>query len=423
MFVYVLNQHGKSLMPCTPAKARKLLNSNKAIVLKKTPFTIQLLYGSSGYTQSVNLGVDAGSKHIGLSATTDTKVLFEAQVDLRTDIVKLLSARRAFRCTRRSRKTRYRKVRFLNRRKPKGWLAPSIKNKIENHLKVVKLVYSILPIKRTIVEVAQFDIQAIKNPGIEGKEYQEGDQMGFWNVREYVFWRDGHQCQHCKGKSKDVILNVHHIESRKTGGNAPNNLVTLCETCHDKYHQGEIELKLKRGQSFRDAAFMGIMRWACFNHLKEIYTDVFLTYGYITKNKRIREGLKKSHMVDARCISDYPRATPMQTTYLVKQVRGQNRQLHKATILKGGVRKANKAPRYVKGFQLFDKVRYEGVECFIFGRRSSGSFDIRLLDGTKIHAGISFKKLTLIEKATSLLFERKRGTALLPIVETRGIRA
>lgn len=407
MFVYILNQHGKPLMPCTPTKARRLLNSNKAIVIKRAPFTIQLLYGSSGYTQSVNLGVDAGSKHIGLSATTETNVLFEAQVNLRTNIVKLLSTRRAFRCTRRSRKTRYRKARFLNRRKPKGWLAPSIENKIENHLKVVKLVHSFLPIKRTIVEVAQFDIQRIKNPEIQGKEYQEGDQLGFWNVREYVLWRDGHQCQHCKGKSKDVILNVHHIESRKTGGNAPNNLITLCDTCHDLHHKGKITLNVKRGKSLKDVAFMGIMRWTCFNRLKEIYQEVSLTYGYITKNKRIIEGLEKSHRVDARCISSHSMATPMQITYLVKQVRGQNRQLHKATILKGGVRKANKSARYVKGFQLFDKVLFEGIECFVFGRRSSGSFDIRLLDGTKIHAGISFKKLTLVEKATSLLFERK----------------
>ena len=101
-------------------------------------------------------------------------------------------------------------------------------------------VCKILPINQIIVETASFDIQKIKNPEIQGIEYQQGEQMDFWNVREYVFFRDGHTCQCCKGRSRDKILNVHHIESRKTGGNAPNNLSTLCETCHKGYHNGTV---------------------------------------------------------------------------------------------------------------------------------------------------------------------------------------
>lgn len=121
------------------------------------------------------------------------------------------------------------------------------------------------------METANFDIQKIKNPQISGTEYQQGEMLHFWNVREYVLFRDGHVCQCCKGKSKDNILNVHHIKTRQTGGNAPNNLVTLCETCHRKYHKGEIELSktIKRGRSFKDAAFMGIMRWGFYDELKE----------------------------------------------------------------------------------------------------------------------------------------------------------
>lgn len=119
-----------------------------------------------------------------------------------------------------------------------------------------------------MVETASFDIQKIKNPDIQGAEYQQGDQLEFWNVREYVLFRDGHTCQCCKGKSKDKILNVHHIESRKTGGNAPNNLITLCETCHTGYHKGTVQLPkaIKRGMRFKDAAFMGIMRWLSTKH-------------------------------------------------------------------------------------------------------------------------------------------------------------
>lgn len=110
-------------------------------------------------------------------------------------------------------------------------------------------------ISKVIVETASFDLQKIKNPEIHGMEYQQGDQLGFWNVREYVLCRDHHTCQCCHGKSKDKILNVHHIESRKTGGNAPNNLITLCETCHTGYHQGAVKLpgSIKRGMSFKDA--------------------------------------------------------------------------------------------------------------------------------------------------------------------------
>lgn len=268
MHVYVLNIKGEPLMPCKPAKARKLLRDNKAKVINRTPFTIKLMFECENQVQEVTLGVDTGSKTIGLSATTEHKELFSAEVEIRNDIVDLLSARRAFRRARRNRKTRYRPARFFNRRKPKGWLAPSVQNKIDTHLKVVEMVHGILPISKTIVEVAQFDIQKIKDPDISGAEYQQGEQLGFWNVREYVLFRDGHTCQHCNGKSKDKILNVHHIESRKTGGDSPGNLITLCTTCHNGHHKGEINLNAKRGQSFRNAVFMGIMRWAFYNKLK-----------------------------------------------------------------------------------------------------------------------------------------------------------
>ncbi|MDR1539428.1 MAG: HNH endonuclease, partial [Clostridiales bacterium] len=102
-------------------------------------------------------------------------------------------------------------------------------------------IHKILPIAKTIVEVAAFDIQKIKNPDTSGKDCQQGDQMGFWNAGEYVLFRDGHAC-HGRRNCKNPILNVHRIESRKTGGDAPDNLITLCEDCHNDY---------------RCAAFMG----------------------------------------------------------------------------------------------------------------------------------------------------------------------
>ena len=414
--VYVLSQNGQPLMPTeNHAKVRVFLKQGKAKVVQRCPFTIQLLYESTTHTQKINLGIDAGSKTIGISATTDSKVLYEAEVVLRNDIVELLSGRRALRNSRRSRKTRYRKPRFDNRKKPDGWLAPSIRQKIETHVTVVGNVMKILPVTKIIVETASFDIQKIKNPEIEGVGYQHGEQLDFWNVREYVLFRDGHTCQCCKGKSKDNILNVHHIESRKTGGNAPNNLITLCETCHKAYHKGIITLpkEIHRGMRFRDAAFMGIMRWAFYDRLKELYNplgaEVINTYGYITKNTRIEHGLPKEHYVDARCISDNPAAKPLDHYYFQKKVRCHNRQIHKNTILKGGIRKRNQASYEVKGFRLYDQVLWKGQKCFIFGRRSTGRMDLRLLDGTHINASVGHKNLKLLSMRKNYLIEQRKA--------------
>lgn len=415
MVVYVLNKDGQPLMPTKRCgKVRRLLKQNEAKVIKRCPFTIQLLYDTTNFTQSITLGIDAGSKHIGLSATTEGKELYSSDVTLRTDIVDLLSSRREFRSNRRNRKTRYRKTRFNNRvsTKKKGWVSPSIKQKIDTHLTIINKVCKILPIAKIIVEVASFDIQKIKNPDIKGIEYQQGEQLDFWNVREYVLSRDSYTCQCCKGKSKDKILNVHHIESRKTGGNAPNNLITLCEICHTGYHKGSVSLPkiIKRGMSFKDAAFMGIMRWYLYNELKERYNDVSLTYGYITKNTRIKSKLPKEHYIDARCISGNPLAKPLGYVFYQKKVRCHNRQIHKCTINKGGKRKSNQAPFLVNGFRLFDKVMYQNKEYFIFGRRRSGFFDIRDLQGNKLNKGsISYKKLKLLEKSKHYLIERRRA--------------
>ena len=409
--VYVISKNGQPLMPTeNHAKVRILLKSKKAKVIKTCPFTIQLAYDSTHYTQEITLGVDSGSKHIGLSATTKSKVLFESDVELRNDIVNLLSTRRQNRRTRRNRKTRYRKPRFDNRRRKEGWLAPSIQNKVDSHLTVIRKVHEILPVTKIIVEVASFDIQKIKNPTISGTEYQRGEQSDFWNVREYVLFRDCHTCQCCKGKSKDKILNVHHIESRKTGGNAPDNLITLCETCHTGYHKGIVKLPktIHKGMSFKDAAFMGVMRWAFYSKLKEIYPNVSLTYGYITKNIRIRNCLPKEHYIDARCISGNPKAISDGTAYYQKKVRCHNRQIYKSTILKGGIRKRNQAPYDVMGFRLFDKVKWKGQNCFIYGRRSTGRMDLRLLDGTKINASVGYKNLKLIEMRKNYLTEQRK---------------
>lgn len=370
--VYVLSHTGAASMPTERyGKVRKLLRDGRAHVVRHTPFTIQLNYESKDFVQDITLGVDAGSKTVGLSATTEQKELYSAEVVLRNDVTKKLATRLEIRRTRRNRKTRYRKPRFDNRRKKEGWLAPSVEVKLNEHLQAIKLVCDIMPIKKIVVEVAQFDTQKIKNPEIQGEEYQQGEQLGFWNVREYVLARDGHKCQHCKGKSKDSILNVHHIESRKTGGDAPNNLITLCETCHKAYHRGEIELKIKRGTSLRDAAFMGIIRWKVYERLKAEYQDkdVRLTYGYITKHRRISYGIEKTHCADAYCIAGNLQAMRMSEYYKARCLARHSRALHVANPKKGGIRRSAVASHWIgkSRLQRYDTVEWNGIRCFIFG--------------------------------------------------------
>lgn len=414
--VYVLNTNGSPLMPTHRfGKVRHLLKSGKAKIVKRDPFTIQLTYECGNHIQNITLGVDAGSKHIGLSASTEKEELYCSDVEIRNDIVELLSTRRQNRRTRRNR-LRYRKPRFNNRNVPEGWLAPSIRHKINCHLKVIENIHKVLPINKIIVEVAAFDTQLLKaeaeSKTISGKDYQNGEMLGF-NTREYVLFRDNHTCQHCHGKSKDKVLEVHHLESRKTGGNAPTNLITLCSTCHKKYHNGAIELKQKRGAKYNDATFMGIMRWSLYNQLCMTYSDIELTYGYITKNNRITHGLAKEHYNDAYCIAQNFKAKPLDKVLYQKKVRCHNRQIHKTNFLKGGKKKLNQTSYTVKGFRLFDKVKYQNQECFIFGRRSTGYFDIRLLDGTKISPSISFKKLELLSVRKNYLKE-ERSRQFLP---------
>ena len=286
--VYVINKHGRPLMPCSPAKARHLLDEGKAKIKKRTPFTIQLVYGSSGYTQEVILGVDAGSKTIGMSTST---------------------------------------------------------------------------------------------------------------------------------KKEEVRLHVHHLESRKVGGDAPDNQVTLCESCHEKLHKGlitEDDFKKRKRKSTRDATFMGIMRKTLMQRLcSELPIPVIETRGYITKATREKLlVLPKSHTNDALAIAQgkqgfnvgyLPGILQIDKIYTIRPVRHHNRQLHKATILKGGIRKSNQAEKYVFGYRLFDKVQFNGQDCFIWGRRTTGIFTIKTINGKMIKDGISFKKLKPVEKSMSYL--------------------
>ena len=353
--------------------------------------------------------------------------LLSAEVKPRNDVVDLLSTRRESRRARRNRKTRYRKPRFDNRvrSKHKGWLAPSVEVKIQEHITAIRRVCGILPVSKVVIETAEFDLQLLKaieegKPVPQGEDYQQGEMYGHYNVRQYVLWRDGYTCQCCGAhttKKKEVRLHVHHLESRKVGGDAPDNQVTLCESCHEKLHKGlitEDDFKKRKRKSTRDATFMGIMRATLLQRLRsELPIPVVETRGYITKATREKLlVLPKSHINDALAIAQgkqgfnvgyLPGILQIDMIYTIRPVRHHNRQLHKAAILKGGIRKSNQTGKYVFGYRLFDKVQFNGQDCFIWGRRTSGYFAVKTIDGKVIHNSASFKKLNLVERASNYL--------------------
>ena len=348
--VYVLNMRGKSLMPTYQQKANKLLKQGKASVVSRKPFTIQLKYATGETKQPVTLGIDAGYKHVGLSAKSDKKELFSADVTLRTNIPKKLQTRAMYRKQKRSRLW-HRQPRFLNRSKPKGWLAPSIQHKLDSHLRLVEKVKKLLPITKVVLEVASFDIQKIKNPDIEGKDYQQGEQLGFWNLREYVLHRDNHTCQHCHGKKHDPILQVHHINGKKEGAtDRPEELLTVCKTCHDEHHSGKDIIPKKKVKGFKPETFMTTVRWKIVNALGCEHT-----YGYTTKHNRIKQGIAKSHANDAFIVAGgttQERCEP----YITKQVKRNNRSIQ---VNRKGFAPAIRRQHY--SLQYWDIVKYNNT--------------------------------------------------------------
>ena len=414
--VYVLSASGTPLMPTQRyGHVRRMLRDRKAKVVRRTPFTIQLTYGGTTYTQPVSLGIDTGSKHIGASAATEDKELYAGEIELRDDISGNLTARRQYRRSRRSRKTRYRKPRFDNRVRHKGWLAPSVEAKIGTHIRVIRDVCRILPVGRITVETAAFDTQKMRDPEISGIEYQQGTLMGY-EVRGYLAEKFSHKCCYCgRPQGNGVRFEVEHMTPKSRGGSDRiTNLGWSCHDCNEKKGTmtceefGHPEARAEAEAGMKHAAHTSIMRWKLYERLRAVYGDkLHLTYGSTTSYRRNTAGLQKTHVSDARCISGHPDAAPCGEVFFQKKVRCHNRQIHKAKIYKGGVRKRNQAPYLVKGFRLFDKVGYEGQACFIFGRRSSGYFDIRRLDGTKVHAGVSYKKLRFLETRYTMLTERR----------------
>ena len=404
--VYVIAKDGTPLMPTYRfGKVRHLLKDKKAKVVNREPFTIQLLYETPHHTQELTMGIDPGYTTVGISVSTEEREVYASETTLRTDIKEKLATKKTYRRDRRSRKVRHRKARFNNRKssKPKGWVPPTVTQKIESHINEVKFVLSILPVTKIVIETGPFDIQKIKNPEIEGKEYQNGPMKDFFHVREYVIYRDGHKCQVC-GASGNIPLEVHHIIPRPKGSDAPDNLITVCPNCHDGIHDGEITLLKKPPRSYKYETMMNIMRYRLLDEIKEIFDgEVRLTYGADTKSKRIEAGLKKGHAIDALMISGNTQALPCGVVYKRTKKRAHNRQIHRAKFLKGGIRRRAQTDFEMFGFRLGDRVLFEGKEVFVTARRKSGYFKVGLPDGSFVKDGVNYKKLKLIERAKGTL--------------------
>jgi len=418
IMVYVLDREGRPLMPTErTAWVAYALKHGEAKVVRREPFTIQLLRDSTKYLQAVTLGVDVGSKHIGLCASTEAKELYSAQVEQRDDVSELLTARREFRRGRRGRSHNwYRPARWRNRANTReGHLPPSIRHKADSHIRAIKFVCKMLPVARIRLEIGKFDSQKIANPKIQGEEYQQGALANWENLKAYAKWRDGYKCRACgKSKHKDgVRLEVHHIRRKSDGGtDTPDNVVTLCDACHKAHHQGERKLKFSRPPEHKGEAHMNAMKDYLCDEVHGLYGERFdgVTYGYITAIARREHGIEKTHANDAFCIvgnigakrNDYNR-------YLHRFVRRHNRMLYRATMMKGGIRKSAQTARVVRGFRHLDEAKWNGMLCWVSSRRTNGSFKAVDVDGSCIKDGINWKRFQRLRNTGTVLTKRLDG--------------
>ncbi len=371
--VFVLNIRRQPLMPTTPRKARILLKNGKAKVIRRTPFTIQLNYPTAEFKQPITLGIDAGYSKIGFSAITDKREIIAGEVSLRMDISRKLEARRKYRRNRRSRLW-YRKPRFDNRKKSKsrGWLAPSIKHKLDSHIRLVEKINQLLPITSTIIEVASFDIQKMQNPNITGVEYQQGTLFGY-TIRNYLLEKWGHRCVYCR--KKNIPLEIYHIIPKSRGGtDRIDNLTIACKKCNlkkgnklaskcsAKLQQIILGIQRQAKKTFKGATFMTTVRWKMVEQL-----DCQHTYGDVTKYNRRRLGLSKSHVNDAFIIAG-GLSQEFSRPFEVKLIRRNNRSLQKN---RKGFKRSIRKHRYP--YQPNDLVRYDNQVYRVNGTHCKGA--------------------------------------------------
>ena len=295
--VFVLDKTGRSLLPISPARARLLLKKGKAKVFQMIPFTIQLTDKEIEHpVGEFTIGIDDGAKMVGIAVVNEhsKEVIFTGDIKLRQDVVRKMKERAMYRRTRRNRNLRYRKARFDNRKQVTPF--PSIRQRKELIVRVVKDLKKIINITNVVIEQGQFDMSSmVSGRELAGKEFQQAEFEGR-NTRMKVLFRDNYECQHCKSKND---LHTHHILPRSKGGsNTLKNLITLCKKCHDDLHNGMWILN-KKPKQFKYPQHLMQGKWYIFNLLKELGLKVKVCFGWMTSYWRKNIGLEKSHFNDA----------------------------------------------------------------------------------------------------------------------------
>lgn len=423
--VFVIDKDKKPLDMCHPARARKLLSSGKAAVYRRHPFTIILKYAVEDENPTgCRLKIDYGSRHTGLALLKGNRVLWLAVIHHRTDIKGNLDKRRGYRRRRRTSNIRYRKPRFDNRRRSKGWLPPSLQSRVDNIATWARRLRSLCPITEISYENVKFDTQLMQDESIHGIEYQQGELYGY-EIREYLLEKFGRRCAYC-GK-ENVPLEIEHIIPKSRGGtNRISNLTIACRGCNEAKGSmtaeefGYPEVMSQAKKTLKDAAMMTATRWKAYAVLKETGLDIECGTGGRTKHNRMRMDLPKEHYYDACCVgASTPEQLHFQTERVI-HITATGRGMHQRTLVDASGFPRAYRPRKKKffGFQTGDMVKavvpkgkkagtYQGiVKC-----RTSGSFNIKTADDTI--QGISHRHFALIQRSDGYSYseERKNGNS------------
>lgn len=412
--IFVLDTNKKPLSPCHEAVARKLLKQGKAAIFKKYPFTIILkkAVDDTDNKQEYRLKIDYGSKHTGLAILQNNNVIWLGQIDHSTNIKKKLDARRMYRHNRRNRKTRYRKPRFLNRRRKEGWVPPSLESRVNNIKTWVNRLQKLIPLTHISYENVKFDTQLLRNSkiSVSGIEYQQGTLQGY-EIREYLLEKFGRKCCYC-GK-ENIPLEIEHIIPKSRGGtNRIDNLCLACHECNQKkgnmtaeeFGYSDIQKQVK--QTLKDVSVVNSTRWKVYDVLCNSGLEVECGTGALTKMNRVKLRLPKEHYLDACCVGQ---STPDKLYFKTKDVlyiKAKGRGGHCRTNLdKYGFPRGYLArQKYFFGFQTGDMVKaeipkgkYKDIWYGEVACRKSGSFDIKDKEGQRIVQGVNHKYFSVVQ--------------------------
>ena len=435
MKVFVLDTNRKPQNPVHPAKARLLLSEGKAAVFRQYPFTIILKKSVEAEPKPLRAKIDPGSRITGIAIVDDDtgEIVFAMELEHRGQRIKNdLESRRAIRKSRRNRKTRYRKPRFENRTRPKGWLPPSLKSRVHNIETWVGRLCRLCDIQAVSMELVRFDMQKMENPEISGTEYQQGELMGY-EMREYLLEKWDRKCAYC-GK-KDIPLEIEHIVPKSKGGsNRVSNLTLACTDCNQKKGNKPVgqflskkpellrRIRVKAKAPLKDAAAVNATRWNLFRTLKRTGLPVETGSGGLTKFNRTSRGLPKTHWLDAACVGKSTPKRLFQASKGVLNVRATghgSRQMCRVDKFGFPRTKAKSKEKKIKGFQTGDIVKAivitgKKVETYI-GRvavRKSGSFNIKTVEKTV--QGIGWKYCRVLHASDGYSYNTTCQSAVSP---------